>query len=315
MNMFVVKEVLDYDVADQQVLLMDKMPNGAGVELIEKAFAPVHGVHRISKYQNQKVMFKRLIFHLESPAALIFPETSTTGPQKCRDSSLFDAYRRHVLQAFDLLDVSPPPIPSATLIVRRRTPLKNVGRVLENEEEVVSTMQQQAPHLLRTQVVDLAALMLADQLRIVRQSNILVGVHGAGLSWILFAADEAVLLEIHPSYREDRHFRHIARMANKDYMPMRSTVRETCLGTSDNVHVDMPEFLRALDGAVRLARNYDGGIAECGLNCPHEILAMDAHLDPYYILPVPTPDQSAEDILRLGRGTALDTSFPCSAVL
>ena len=37
-------------------------------------------------------------------------------------------------------------------------------------------------------------------------------------------------------------------------MPMRSTQRETCQGTSDNVFVPIDEFRRTLDGAVRLAR-------------------------------------------------------------
>jgi len=88
----------------------------------------------------------------------------------------------------------------------------------------------------------------------VRDSNIIVGVHGAGLMFILFAAEEAVLLEIHPSYRQDRHFRHASRMVGKLYLPMRSLQRETCHGTSDNVFVDKAEFTRTLDAAVRLAR-------------------------------------------------------------
>lgn len=100
---------------------MDKMPNNPYHELLERAFAPVHGAHRHGKYQMQRVMFKKMIFHLESPASLIFPETSTRGPQRCRDSTLFDAYRRHVLQSFNLLEVEPPSVPTASLLLRHRT--------------------------------------------------------------------------------------------------------------------------------------------------------------------------------------------------
>lgn len=32
---------------------------------------------------------------------------------------------------------------------------------------------------------------------------------------IMFAAEEAILIEIHPSYRQDRHFRHAARMTGR----------------------------------------------------------------------------------------------------
>ena len=65
---------------------------------------------------------------------------------------------------------------------------------------------------------------------------------------------QAVLVEIHPSYRQDRHFRHAARMTGKIYMPIRSTRRETCVGSSDTVTVPIEEFERTVDGAVRIAR-------------------------------------------------------------
>jgi hypothetical protein len=63
-----------------------------------------------------------------------------------------------------------------------------------------------------------------------------------------------VLVEIHPSYRQDRHFRHAARMTGKIYMPLRATKRETCSGSSDSVTVPLEEFQRVMDGAVRIAR-------------------------------------------------------------
>ena len=58
--------------------------------------------------------------------------------------------------------------------------------------------------MMNVNIVDLSDLTFAQQLKLVRESNILVGVHGAGLMHIMFAAEEAVLVEIHPSYRQDR---------------------------------------------------------------------------------------------------------------
>jgi hypothetical protein len=62
------------------------------------------------------------------------------------------------------------------------------------------------------------------------------------------------LVEIHPSYRQDRHFRHASRMTNKIYMPLRTTVRETCVGSSDTITVPIEEFAKTMDGALRIAR-------------------------------------------------------------
>ncbi len=127
--------------------------------------------------------------------------------------------------------------------------------------------------MMKLNVVDLATMKYREQLELIRGSNVVVGPHGAGLMNIMFAAEEvrvenyniinifpniyisqAVLVEIHPSYRQDRHFRHASRMTNKIYMPMRTTIRESCVGSSDTIMVQIDEFTKAMDGALRIAR-------------------------------------------------------------
>jgi len=190
-------------------------------------------------------------------------------------------------------------VPHATLITRHRTSQKNVGRILANEDEVVGLLKR--GNMMTHSVVDMAKMPYQEQLALARRSNIIIGVHGAGLMLILFAAAEAALLEIHPSYRQDRHFRHAARMAGKDYLPVRSLKKETCVGSSDNVFAPMEELEKALDGAVRLARNYDDGISECGLKCHGGILALDKKLAQSYGAAVNEAQKSAP----------VNTRFPC----
>jgi len=102
--------------------------------------------------------------------------------------------------------------------------------------------------MMKLSVVDQARMSYGEQLKLIRSANVLVGVHGAGLMFIMFAAEEAVLVEVHPSYRQDRHFRHAAKMTDKLYMPVRSLSRESCQGSSDNVMVPAGEFALAMDG-------------------------------------------------------------------
>ena len=147
-------------------------------------------------------------------------------------------------------------------------------------------------------IVDTGDMPFGEQLELIRRTNILVGVHGAGLMLILFAANEAILVEIHPSYRQDYHFRHATRMVGRLYMPLRSNIKETCEGTSDNVIVPIDEFRQTMDGALRLARNFDDGISECGLVCPPAFLALDPRLEPHYKPGEPRSEKA-------------DTSFPC----
>ena len=191
----------------------------------------------------------------------------------CRRSSLWLGYRNAVLDGFGLLDVAPPKVPHVVLSVRRRTAAKNVGRVFADEAALAAVLKQ--GNAMTSEVVDLGSLSFEDQIRKMRSTNVLVGAHGAGLMHVIFLADEAVLLEIHPSYRLDRHFRLAARMVGALYLPMRSTGQVSCKGTSDAIPVDANEFRAALDGALRAARSFDDGVSECGLACDPRILALD----------------------------------------
>jgi len=123
---------------------------------------------------------------------------------RCYSTSLFQNYRKFVLQAFDLYDIDPPAVPTATLVLRKRTQSKNVGRVLANEDEVRAVLKE--GNMMEHRVVDMSTMSYYEQLKLIRSSNIVIGVHGAGLMFIMFAAEEAVLIEIHPSYRQDRYF-------------------------------------------------------------------------------------------------------------
>jgi hypothetical protein len=299
MNMFVSSNVAGVNPSDQQVVLWDKHPDGPYIDLISKAFSGGKSVLRPKSFGTNKIMFKKIIFHMESPAGLIFPKVANPTQLRCKGTGLFQAYAKHILHSFDLWNVEPPAVPHATLLLRHRTEKKNVGRVLANEKEVIAALAD--TNMITFTVADTATMPYASQLALIRKTNILIGVHGAGLMLILFAANEAVLLEMHPTYRQDRHFRHASRMAGKDYMPLRAVERETCKGSSDNVKVPIDEFKRTLDGAVRLARGYDDGISECGRQCPAGILALDKNLDSHY---------GAQT--RSKKGPPIPTHFPCA---
>jgi len=275
LNAFLVSEVLQSDRDKWQTVLFDRMPDGPFFSLIEKTFSPKTPLKRAADYEGKKVLFEELIIHLESPAGIVFPKVAgPKGIMTCTRSSLWMGFRAAVLRGFGLLDVPPPTVPHAVLSVGRRTGGKNTGRVFADENALTKVLKE--GNAMTSEVVDLGSLPFDRQIALMRRTNILIGAHGAGLMHVLFLAEEAVLLEIHPSYRLDRHFRLAARMAGKIYLPLRSTQPVTCKGTSDAIPVDSGEFRRALDAAVRLARSFDDGVAECGLACDARVLALDA---------------------------------------
>uniref|UniRef100_A0A7S4D838 EGF domain-specific O-linked N-acetylglucosamine transferase n=1 Tax=Heterosigma akashiwo TaxID=2829 RepID=A0A7S4D838_HETAK len=278
LNAYEVAQMLGLDFRDLQIVLWDKHPDTAFKDLYQTAFAPNHPVKRQRDFSGT-VLFERLIFHLESPAGQV--HVGMLDPWTCRDSELFAAFRAHVLKAYDLWDVPPPKKPQVTLSVRRRTAEKNVGRVCANEAELEKVLRE--GNMMDYQVVDLGTKSFREQLKIMRNTNVLVGIHGAGHMHAYFLAEEAVLAELHPPYRLDRHFRNAARMNGKIYLPYRVVNDKiSCKGSSDAITINANDFRKVMDGALRLARNFHGGLSECGLWCDPNILALDKNLIPLY---------------------------------
>ena len=298
MNLFWVIKALNLNESNQQVMLFDSYKNGPYYELIKKAFSKNHPILRYTYYKNKIVLFRHLIFHLESSAGLIFPRDAKPYPLRCSDSTFFREYRKHILNSFSLYHVNPPAIPTITLSLRHRSDKKNTGRIIQNEQDVINMVKSGT--LVNVNVVDMDKLSIYEQLQVARNTSILVGVHGAGLMHIMYAAEEAILVEIHPSYRHDYHFRHAARMSGKIYMPFRSLNKETCTGSSDNLLINIEELRLVIDGAVRIARSFDTGSSECGLVCPTQILAFDQRLNRFF---------TSSEIIR----SKAISRFPCGA--
>lgn len=271
LNLFTVSHLRGLEAPTTRALLFDTHPDYGYTELIHLGFASAAPLARAGDFGGRRVRFRRLVLHMESPGSIVSP--FVLDPMVCRDSVVWKGFVARVLQGFGLYDVAPPSQPSVTMVVRRRTAQKNVGRVLENEEELTSILRE--GNAMDARVVDLAALSFREQVTIMRGTNVLVGVHGAGLMHIMFTAEEAVLLEIHPRYRMDRHFRLAARQSGKIYLPMRATDAVKCHGSSDAVYVRPEHFRSALDAAVRVARSLHDGLSECGLTCDPRILKMD----------------------------------------
>lgn len=116
-NLFNVAQILGLDFEELQVVLFDKHFDGPFYDLISTAFSPNHKLKRIGDYRNKVVKFEHLVWHLESPAGIVFPKVGgPTGLMRCKQSSLWDGYRKQVLKKFDLLNVPPPAVPTVSSV-------------------------------------------------------------------------------------------------------------------------------------------------------------------------------------------------------
>ena len=78
---------------------------------------------------------------------------------------------------------------------------KNFHRILENEDQLVDALQSDSNDLnLQVEVVHLETMEICEQIVKAASSDILMGVHGAGLVHVWWLAKKhATLIEIEPS--------------------------------------------------------------------------------------------------------------------
>ena len=85
-----------------------------------------------------------------------------------------------------------------------------VDRKIENEEEIVEQLQQQFP-LLKIQAIILENKKLEEQVSIISHTDILIGMHGAGIIHSLFFMKEnTACIELFPKYWRFPHGLQIA---------------------------------------------------------------------------------------------------------
>eukprot|EP00727_Mastigamoeba_balamuthi_P001996 m51a1_g11794 putative fumarate hydratase (961) ;mRNA; f:313758-317679 len=254
-----------------RVLLLDTHPMGPFGDFytaVSRGGDVIRGADLVDSAKT--LCFRRLITSVHGYTSFLVSE-ATGEASKCRHSPLLRDWRNLVLSKLGMLDVEYPRVPSALLISRRPYKhegfdKKKIGRVIRNEPELETAMQEYTnAGRLRFQIVDLATLSLKEQIHRVRGSNILVGMHGAGLVHALFLPDDAAVIEIFPrGYGENHRDRNVARHMGHVYVSYELPSTE-----GDRVTIDIPQFKSVLNNVVHIAAGSFGGEAKrCGLSCP-----------------------------------------------
>jgi len=136
----------------------------------------------------------------------------------CQASSLFQAFSQHVLHRLNVTQTGP--LTDTNLLaagrvrvtlLERRTSYRNIL----NQEEIVAALQE-VPHY-EVKVAHYSHKMtFVEQLQMTHNSDILIGMHGAGLTHVLFQPDWGALFEVYNC--EDRYcYSDLARLRGVKY--------------------------------------------------------------------------------------------------
>ncbi|KAL3469294.1 hypothetical protein BJX99DRAFT_241620 [Aspergillus californicus] len=256
------------DIENTQVLVLDDSTDGPYVDLWS-LFAP----KPLLRTNNPRLPLLNTSFE-----NLIIPLSGGGNPlwqgdwdiHTCDDSPLLRTFSHRVLEHFHLDPDAPreePPEIIITFINRTAT------RRLIDAEEYFAHLESEIPNV-RVQSVDFAAISFAEQLAVAQQTDVLVGVHGAGLTHGMFLPLHSAMVEILPLDLNHKGFRNIAALLGHAYFSAHASQSVLPLapevpGTSkthdwhkEDIYIEKDKFMDLMNVAIKLfynrgSRNYD----------------------------------------------------------
>ncbi|RDW67655.1 hypothetical protein BP6252_09051 [Coleophoma cylindrospora] len=254
------------DIANMQVIFA---PGDAGIHgAVDEMWTMVTGHRPILQEDIDTTCLGNVILPLEGSTSPFW--NSVWEPQDCHDRFLINAFLQRVHRHFGIKATqgSPqsPENPVVTVIERKHK------RKIRNLEHLVSRAKARWPEAT-FQLIDLATLSLKEQITLMLSTSVLVGMHGAGLTNLLFLPASASIAEIQPPNRRTPEsppfagFRNLAVTKGLQYFTAHPESRLDDDGAGnwrDGEWVDVQEgvFLALVDAAVNSQLNRGVGIGE-----------------------------------------------------
>ena len=234
-NAFLALKYFNLNPADVRILLIDTHPNSQIEPLYNIIFKSVTKLHQLNDVTFFNALFwNRIGYHSE-----LADHSKNTLPY-------IEEFRQFILNHYNITKY--PPLNcnalTVTLISRKDyvTAQGNQTRIIQrkfyNDEELITTLKSSG-HPISISHVFLEQLNLEKQFHLVTRTDILIGMHGAGLTHALFLPPHAGVIELIPKYwnNADWHFKSICQWRNLHYTRWRN---EDPANEFDNYQTKIP---------------------------------------------------------------------------
>ncbi|MCJ1286154.1 hypothetical protein MMC26_005499 [Xylographa opegraphella] len=239
------------DVQNTQVVILDDHPDGPYYDMW-RLFASKPTI-RMSQLQADEIL---------DVNTLIVPLPGASNPlwqgdwkvHSCDHSKLLRTFSERVSKFYKIeqetKNLDSPLV--LTFIDRKEK------RRLLNKELYMGKLSSKFP-AVEIQVIDFAALSFVEQIRIARRTDILVGVHGAGLTHELFQRPGSAVVEIIPHSLAHKGFRNLAKLLGHGYFNSHADDRPTTTPKdawqTDDVSIEEARFMSLIEVAVKSMYN------------------------------------------------------------
>lgn len=218
-NAFLVKEFFNRTSFDTNILFIDAHPSGNLDRVWNHLF---NSTARLSSLP-VRTRFNKLawgILGYNSPMGIFITDKKLPLFEEFR-SFFLDSYGikeadlpRHNCKAFNILFIW-----RHDYVAHPRNPKGSISRKIANEMELVNYLKLKLPReKFQIKGSQIDVFEMKEQLNLVTWADILIGMHGAGLTHTLFLKHNSSLIELSPNYMfGEQHFAAIAKWRNVVY--------------------------------------------------------------------------------------------------
>lgn len=211
-NLYISQHINNSFSTDVNILMWDTSHYSYGDLFSEtwQAFTDYEIIH-LKDYDSKRVCFRDVVFSL-LPRMRYGLFYNTPLISDCSSEGMFRAFSQQVLHRLHIPQNGPKGAVRVTLLAR-----STEHRRILNQAELLNALK--TVPLLEVSVVDYKYkdVPFLDQLKITHNSDIFIGMHGAGLTHLLFLPDWAVIFELY-NCEDESCYRDLARLRGVQYM-------------------------------------------------------------------------------------------------
>lgn len=175
---------------DIHILVWETFNYQSAFEATFEAFTE-NPVWDLKTFRGRTVCFKNIIFPL-LPRMIFGLYYNTPIIYGCQNSGLFNAFSKHVLHRLRIPQVKRTDAKVKITLLSRDTKYRKIL----NEAELVEALERNEEYSVE-RVVFNKEISFKKQLEVIKNSDVLIGIHGAGLTHALFLPDWAAVFELY----------------------------------------------------------------------------------------------------------------------
>ncbi|XP_059393853.1 EGF domain-specific O-linked N-acetylglucosamine transferase [Carassius carassius] len=176
-----------------------------------QAFTDYDIIH-LKNFDSKRVCFRDVFFSL-LPRMRYGLFYNTPLISDCHSEGLFKAFSQHVLYRLGVSQDGPKEGQVRVTLLARSTEYRRII----NQQELINALKTVPLFEVKLEDYKYKEMPFLEQIRVTHNSDIFIGMHGAGLTHLLFLPDWAVIFELY-NCQDESCYRDLARLRGVHYM-------------------------------------------------------------------------------------------------